>query len=147
MSLVSKLKEAQKDAMRAKDKVKLGAIRMVLSEIQKKEVDERSELSDDAQLAVLTKEVKKRLDAKQQFIDANRSDLADKEAQEILALEEFLPKQLSEDEILELIEQAISNSDAKGMQDMGKVMGVLKPQLVGKADMGKVSALLKSKLA
>lgn len=147
MSLVSKLKEAQKDAMRAKDKIKLGAIRMVLSEIQKKEVDERSELSDDAQLAVLTKEVKKRLDAKQQFIDANRSDLADKETQEILALEEFLPKQLSEDEILELIEQAISNSDAKGMQDMGKVMGVLKPQLVGKADMGKVSALLKSKLA
>lgn len=147
MSLLDSLKAAQKEAMKAKDKIKLGTIRMVLSAIQRKEVDEQVKLNESEILTILTKEVKSRVDAKSQFEQAGREDLATKEAQEIEVLETFLPKPLTEQEILELIEQAIDQTQASSMQDMGKLMATLKPSLNGRADMGKVSGIIRSKLS
>ncbi|MDA9557447.1 GatB/YqeY domain-containing protein [Vibrio sp.] len=146
MALIDKLKEEQKVAMKAKDKLRLGTIRLALAAIKQREVDERIVLSDDDITAVLTKLVKQRRDSVAQFESANRQDLADQEKSEIIVLEDFLPQPLSEDEVSALIDNAISTSGAAGMQDMGKVMGVLKPQLQGRADMGKVSGLVRSKL-
>lgn len=146
MILLETLKEAQKDAMRAKDKLRLGTIRMTLAAVKQREIDERIELTDGDVLAIITKMVKQRKDAAQQFTDANRSDLADTEYAEIVILESFLPQPLSADEINDLISEAMAATGAAGMQDMGKVMGVLKPQLQGRADMGKVSGLIKAKL-
>lgn len=146
MTLLETLKEAQKDAMRAKDKLRLGTIRMTLAAVKQREIDERIELTDGDVLAIITKMVKQRKDAAQQFTDANRSDLADTEYAEIVILESFLPQPLSADEINDLISEAMAATGAAGMQDMGKVMGVLKPQLQGRADMGKVSGLIKAKL-
>ncbi|MDG1121625.1 MAG: GatB/YqeY domain-containing protein [Glaciecola sp.] len=146
MTLLETLKEAQKDAMRAKDKLRLGTIRMTLAAVKQREIDERIELTDSDVLAIITKMVKQRKDAAQQFTDANRKDLADTEYAEIVILESFLPQPLSADEINDLISEAMAATGAAGMQDMGKVMGVLKPQLQGRADMGKVSGLIKAKL-
>lgn len=146
MTLLETLKEAQKDAMRAKDKLRLGTIRMTLAAVKQREIDERIELTDGDVLAIITKMVKQRKDAAQQFTDANRKDLADTEYAEIVILESFLPQPLSADEINDLISEAMAATGAAGMQDMGKVMGVLKPQLQGRADMGKVSGLIKAKL-
>lgn len=136
MALIDELKNAQKDAMRAKDKVRLGTIRMALAAIKQKEIDEQITLDDTAILAVLTKMVKQRVDAASQFDAANRDDLASKEREEIVVIEAFLPKPLSEDELNSLIDDAMASTGASGMQDMGKVMGVLKPQVQGRADMG-----------
>lgn len=146
MALLEQLKEAQKDAMRAKDKLRLGTIRMTLAAVKQREVDERIELNDADVLAIITKMVKQRKDAAQQFSDANRMDLADNELAEIKVLEDFLPQPLSDDEINQLIDSAIADTAAQGMQDMGKVMGILRPQMQGKADLGKVSGLIKAKL-
>ena len=129
MALIDELKNAQKDAMRAKDKVRLGTIRMALAAIKQKEIDEQITLDDTAILAVLTKMVKQRVDAASQFDAANRDDLASKEREEIVVIEAFLPKPLSEDELNSLIDDAMASTGASGMQDMGKVMGVLKPQV------------------
>ena len=139
MALIDELKNAQKDAMRAKDKVRLGTIRMALAAIKQKEIDEQITLDDTAILAVLTKMVKQRVDAASQFDAANRDDLASKEREEIVVIEAFLPKPLSEDELNSLIDDAMASTGASGMQDMGKVMGVLKPQVQGRADMGALS--------
>ncbi|HBV77134.1 MULTISPECIES: GatB/YqeY domain-containing protein [Vibrio] len=147
MALIEQLKEEQKLAMKAKDKLRLGTIRLALSAIKQREVDERITLSDDDILAVLTKMVKQRRDSVTQYEAANRQDLADAEKAEIVVLEEFMPQPLSEEEVSALIDKAISDSGAAGMQDMGNVMGVLKPLLQGRADMGKVSGLVRSKLA
>ena len=146
MTLLETLKEAQKDAMRAKDKLRLGTIRMTLAAVKQHEIDERIELTEGDVLAIVTKMVKQRKDAAQQFADADRLDLADKELEEIVILESFLPQPLTPEEIDTLIATAISDTGAAGMQDMGKVMGLLKPQLQGRADMGKVSGLIKAKL-
>ena len=146
MTLLETLKEAQKEAMRAKDKLRLGTIRMTLAAVKQREIDERIELTEGDVLAIVTKMVKQRKDAAQQFADADRHDLADKELEEIVILESFLPQPLTPEEIDTLIATAISDTGAAGMQDMGKVMGVLKPQLQGRADMGKVSGLIKAKL-
>ena len=146
MTLSIELKEAQKDAMRAKDKVRLGTIRMTLAAVKQREIDEQITLDDAAVLAVITKAVKQRQDAASQFDAANRDDLASKEREEIAVLETFLPQQLTDEEINSLIDGAIADTGASGMQDMGKVMGVLKPKVQGKADMGRVSALVKSRL-
>jgi len=146
MTLLETLKEAQKEAMRAKDKLRLGTIRMTLAAVKQREIDERIELTEGDVLAIVTKMVKQRKDAAQQFADADRHDLADKELEEIVILESFLPQPLTPEEIDALIATAISDTGAAGMQDMGKVMGVLKPQLQGRADMGKVSGLIKAKL-
>ncbi|MGY5613418.1 GatB/YqeY domain-containing protein [Vibrio brasiliensis] len=147
MALIEKLKEEQKLAMKAKDKARLGTIRLALSAIKQREVDEQITLNDDDILAVLTKMVKQRRDSVAQFEAANRQDLVDAEKAEITVLEEFMPQPLTDDEVAALVDNAITESGAAGMQDMGKVMGVLKPQIQGRADMGKVSGLVRSKLA
>ena len=147
MSLLEQLKDAQKSAMKAKDKARLGTIRMVLAAIKQVEVDTRKELSDEDVTTILTKQVKQRRDSIEQFESANRQDLADAEAAELAVLEEFLPKPLTEEEINALIKDAIEKSGAASMQEMGKVIGLLKPQMIGRADMGKVSQLVKANLS
>lgn len=147
MALIEKLKDEQKLAMKAKDKLRLGTIRLALSEIKQREIDGHTTLSDDDIIAVLTKMVKQRRDSVSQFTAAGRDDLADKESAEILVLDDFMPQALTDEEVAKLLDEAIIKSGAAGMQDMGKVMGVLKPQIQGRADMGKVSQLVKSKLA
>ncbi|MCU7553072.1 GatB/YqeY domain-containing protein [Alteromonas sp. ASW11-19] len=146
MSLVDDLKNAQKDAMRAKDKVRLGTIRMTLAAVKQREIDEQITLDDAAVLAVITKAVKQRQDAASQYDDANRPELAAKEREEIAVLETFLPQPLTDDEVAALIDNAITSTGAAGMQDMGKVMGVLKPQVQGRTDMGALSGKVKARL-
>jgi uncharacterized protein YqeY len=145
-SLTITIRAAMKAAMRAKDKPRLQAIRLILAEFKRIEVDERVEVDDQRALAVLDKMVKQRRDSAQQYNDAGRDDLATQEDFEISIIQEYLPEQLNESEINSLIDAAIAGSDASGMQAMGPVMGQLKPQLQGKADMGKVSALVKQRL-
>lgn len=147
MSLLAQLKDAQKDAMRAKDKIRLGAIRMVLAAIKQKEIDEQVTLGDAEITSILVKLVKQRKDSESQYRDAGREDLAEVEANEIKVLEAFLPKALTDEEILTLIDECIASSGASGMQDMGKVMGLLKAKAEGRADMGKLSGLIKQKLS
>ena len=147
MSLKDQLKDQQKLAMLARDKARLGTIRLLMAEIKQREVDTRIELNDEDILAVVTKMVKQRRDSISQFEAAGRQDLADKESAEIVVLQEFLPQQLTADEIAALIEQAIAESGAAVMADMGKVMAVLKPKIQGRADVGAVSAQVKTRLA
>ncbi|WP_323964206.1 GatB/YqeY domain-containing protein [Aeromonas hydrophila] len=147
MSLKDQLKDQQKLAMLAKDKARLGTIRLLMAEIKQREVDTRVELNDQDILAVVTKMVKQRRDSISQFEAAGRQDLADKESAEIVVLQEFLPQQLTAAEIAALIEQAIAESGAAVMADMGKVMAVLKPKIQGRADVGAVSAQVKTRLA
>jgi len=147
MSLKVRLKEQQILAMRAKDKVRLGTIRMLLAAIKQIEIDERIELDNDAVTAVVIKSVKQRKDSISQFEKADRADLADIEKTELAILQEFLPQPLTSDEVKALIEQAIASTGASGMQDMGKVMGVLKKDISGRADMGEVSGLVRAGLA
>ena len=146
MALIDTLKDEQKLAMKAKDKLRLGAIRLALSAIKQREVDEQITLGDDDIIAVLTKMVKQRRDSAAQFESAGRQDLADVEQAEIAVLKDFMPQPLSDEEVSALIESAIADLGAAGMQDMGKVMGVLKPKIQGRADMGKVSGLVRTKL-
>ncbi|HIF9085453.1 TPA: GatB/YqeY domain-containing protein [Photobacterium damselae] len=146
MTLIERLKDEQKAAMKARDKARLGAIRLALAAIKQREVDEKITLTDDDIVAVLTKMVKQRRDSVAQYEAAGRQDLADVELAEISVLEEFMPQPLSDDEVAALLDEAIAATSAAGMQDMGKVMGVLKPQIQGRADMGKVSQLVKTKL-
>ena len=129
MALIDDLKAAQKDAMRAKEKVRLGTIRMAMAAIKQKEIDEQITLDDSAILAVLTKMVKQRQDAAAQYDSANRDDLASKEREEITYIEDFLPQPLTDDELNALIDEAMAATGASGMQDMGKVMGALKPKI------------------
>ena len=146
MSLLITLKDAQKDAMRAKDKQRLNPIRMVLAAIKQREIDEQITLDDADITSVIVKLVKQRRDSYTQYKDAGRDDLADIEANEIVALETFLPQQLSEEEIIALIDTAIADTNAAGMQDMGKVVGIIKSKAEGRADMGKISGLIKQRL-
>ena len=147
MSLKDQLKDQQKLAMLARDKARLGTIRLLMAEIKQREVDTRIELNDEDILAVVTKMVKQRRGSISQFEAAGRQDLADKESAEIVVLQEYLPQQLTADEIAALIEQAIAESGAAVMADMGKVMAVLKPKIQGRADVGAVSAQVKTRLA
>ncbi len=147
MSLKDQLKDQQKLAMLARDKARLGTIRLLMAEIKQREVDTRIELNDEDILAVVTKMVKQRRDSISQFEAAGRQDLADKESAEIVVLQEFLPQQLTADQIAALIEQAITESGAAVMADMGKIMAVLKPKIQGRADVGAVSAQVKTRLA
>ncbi len=146
MTLTEQLKEAMKDAMRAKEKVRLGTIRLALSAIKQQEVDGQKSLSDDEVLAVITKMVKQRKDSITQYVEGGRQDLADIEAAEIAVLENFLPAALSAHELEQIVSDAIAQSGAQGMQDMGKVMNVIRPQVQGRADMGQVSQTVKAKL-
>ena len=147
MSLQEQLKSELKTAMQAKDKARTGTIRLLMAEIKQKEVDTRTVLGDEEILAVLTKMVKQRKDSISQYKAAGRQDLADIEAAEIVVLQAFLPQPLSEAEIDTLIDSTITQLAASGMQDMGKVMNALRPQLQGRADMGAVSAKIKARLA
>jgi len=148
---MSKLKQLITDdmklAIKAQDKPALKAIRMILGAIKQKEIDERIELDDNQVMAVIQKMVKQRKDSISQFSDAGRTDLVEVEEAELLIINNYMPKQLSEDEIEKAVVKAISDTGADSMKDMGKLMGTLKSQLDGKADMGYVSQLIKSKLS
>jgi len=144
--LQNRIHDEMKTAMRAKDKPRLGIIRLIQSEFKRIEVDERIDLDEARVLAVLDKMVKQRRDSAKQYEDADRQELADQEHFEITIITEFLPQALTEEEIVTLIDDAVTATSASGMQDMGKVMGILKPQLQGRADMGAVSKLIKAKL-
>jgi hypothetical protein len=147
MSLKQRLTDDMKAAMKSGDKERLGVIRLVNAAIKQREVDERIQLDDAAVLAVLEKMVKQRKDSVNQYEAAKREDLAAIERAEIAVIEGYLPEKLGEAEILAAIDAAIADTGATGPADMGKLMGVLKPKLVGQADMGQVSALVKKKLA
>jgi hypothetical protein len=144
--LKATLSQSTKDAMRARDKERVATLRMVNAEVKRIEVDERRELSDDDIMAVLNKMLKQRQDAMNQFKQADRHDLAEVEAYEISVIEGFLPAQMHPEELEAFVISLIQESDASGMQDMGKVMGLLKSQGEGRVDMGKASALVKAKL-
>lgn len=146
-ALKNQLTEAMKDAMRAKDKARLGTVRMALAEIKRIEVDERIEPDDARVLSLLEKMIKQRKESLRQYEDAGRTDLADIEQAEIAVLQEFMPAALSDQELDAIITQALSDTDAKGMQDMGKVMAAVKPQVAGRADMGAISQTIKSRLS
>ena len=145
-TLKDTLTAAMKDAMRAKEKFRLGVIRMALAEIKRVEVDERIDVDDARCLVIIDKMSKQRREAAKQFTDGGRQDLADIELAELELLKEFLPAQLSETEIISLVDQVITTTDASGPQGIGIVMGQLKPQLQGRADMQVVSKLVKSRL-
>jgi uncharacterized protein len=144
--LKQQITEAMKDAMRARDKVRLGTVRLILAELKRVEVDERVDVDDARVLAILDKMNKQRRDSIAQYETAGRDDLAAIEREEMEVIATFLPAALSEAEINALIDTAIADTGAAGMQDMGKVMGVLKPQLQGRADMAAVSKLIKARL-
>ncbi len=145
--LKNSLTEAMKDAMRAKAKFRLGVIRMTLAEIKRVEVDERVDVDDARCLAIIDKMSKQRRDAANQFVDGGRQDLADNELAEVEVLKEFLPAQLTDAEIISLIDNAIATTGASGPQGMGQVMGQLKPQVQGRADMQVISTLVKERLS
>lgn len=141
------IKNAMKEAMRAKDKVRLGTIRLIQAEFKKIEVDERIELDDARVLTVLDKMAKQRRDSITQYTEANRPELADVEANELNIIQTFLPQQLTAEEIDAIINAAVEESGAASMQDMGKVMGLVKPQVQGRADVAQVSKAVKARLA
>ena len=146
MSLKDRIQEDMKAAMRGGDKQRLGVIRLMMAATKQREVDERIELDDMQVTAVLDKMVKQRRESHEQYTSAGRTDLAEQEAYEISVIQEYLPEPLGEAEIAQLIDAAIAKTGASSMKDMGKVMGILKPQLAGRADMGAVSGTIKTRL-
>lgn len=136
-----------KAAMKARDKPRLGVIRLMMADIKRREVDERIELDDDQVIVVLDKMLKQRRESIAQFRSAEREDLAVVEEQEIVVIREFLPQPLSEDEINAIVLEAITASNANAIKDMGKVMGLVKPKMQGRADMSVVSAKIKGMLS
>lgn len=146
-TLKSRLQDDMKNAMRAKEKDRLVVIRGIIAAVKQREIDERIELDDSQVLAILDKLVKQRRDSAQQFRDADRLDLAEKEEMEMGILQEYLPVALTEAEIVQLIDEAISTTGAQSMKEMGKVMGILKPEVQGRGDMSQVSSLIKQRLS
>jgi uncharacterized protein YqeY len=146
MSLKLQISEDMKNAMRAKDSVRLGAIRLLLSAIKQREVDERIELTDADVISVIEKMLKQRRDSIAAYESANRTDLADIEKFEVTVLQTYLPQQLTEAEVKAILEKVVADTGATGMKDMGTVMAAIKPLLAGKADMGKISGLIKTRL-
>ena len=147
MSLKAQIQEDMKTAMREKNAQKLGTIRLLTAAMKQKEVDERVELSDEMIVTIIEKRLKQRRDSISQYESAGRQDLADQEKFELNLLQGYMPAQLSAEEIEAEVVAAIAATGAAGPQDMGKLMGLLKPKLAGKADMAAVSALIKKKLA
>ena len=147
MSLKLRIIEDMKTAMRAKDTVRLGTIRLLLAAIKQKEIDERIELDDTAVSNIVEKLIKQRKDSISQFQAAGRGDLVVIEQAELVVLQDYLPEQLSAAEVEAAVVAAIAESGATSAKDMGKVMGLVKPKLAGRADMGQVSALIKARLA
>lgn len=146
-SLKERITDAMKDAMRARDKERLGTVRLMLAAFKQIEVDERIELDEQRSLAVLDKMLKQRKDSFTQFSAAGRMDLADKESAEMVVIQSFMPTGLTEDELSELIEAAITEAGASTAQDMGKVMNLLKPRIQGRADMGSTSQRVRQRLS
>ena len=134
-------------AMKAQDKPALKTIRMIIGAIKQKEIDDRIELNDSQVLTVIQKMVKQRKDSISQFSDAGRTDLVEVEESELVIINNYMPEQLSDDEVDTAVTKAIADSGSDSMKDMGKLMGILKVQLDGKADMGAVSQLIKAKLS
>ena len=147
MRLKDQITEDMKTAMRAKDSVRLGAVRLLLAAIKQREVDERIELTDADVIAVIEKMLKQRRDSIAAFELAKRDDLADIEKFEVSVLQTYMPKQMSDAEISAIVDQVIADSGAQGAKDMGKVVGLVKPLVAGMADMGKVSGLIKARLS
>lgn len=147
MSLKAKITEDMKTAMKAGDKNRLKTVRLILADIQRKEIDSREELDDAAVLTVIEKAVKQRRDSIEQFVKGGREDLSAIEEAELKIIQAYLPEQLSDDEIAALIDEAIAATGADNIRDMGKVMGAIKSKAAGKADMGIVGAMVKARLA
>jgi len=145
--LKGQITDAMKVAMRAKDKPRLGTIRLILADMKRIEVDERIELDDDRIITIMDKMLKQRRDSISQFEAAGRQELADIEKAELIVIQSFMPAALSNEEIEQSIADAIASTGADSMKDMGKVMGILKPQLQGRADMAEVSKLIKARLS
>ncbi|WP_151669697.1 GatB/YqeY domain-containing protein [Nitrincola schmidtii] len=145
-NLKQQITEHMKESMRAKDKVRLGTIRLILSDLNRIEVDERIELDDDRVLAALDKMAKQRRDSITQYLAAERPELADKEQQELEVIKTYLPQPLSDTDIDQIIDEAIQATGATGMQQMGQVMALVKPRVQGRAEMGHVSARVKARL-
>lgn len=135
-----------KDAMRSKDSARLTTLRLITAAIKQKEVDERIEVDDTQVIAIIDKMARQHKDSIEQYQNAGRTDLVEKEQSELAIVESYLPAQLSEDEVKTLVENAIKSTGAESIKDMGKVMGILKPDLQGRTDMGKVSGIVKSLL-
>lgn len=144
--LKTRIQDDVKAAMRARDRARLGVLRLVTAAIKQKEVDDRTRLDDTAVLGVLEKMIKQRRDSRDQFAQAGRQELADQEAFEIEVIQGYMPAALSASEVDALIEAAVAETGAATMKDMGRLMGVLKPRLQGRADMGEVSARVKARL-
>lgn len=147
MSLKLRITEDMKQAMRAKETSRLGAIRLLQSAIKQREVDERIEVTDQHIVEIIEKMLKQRRDSISQYEAANRQDLADVEKLEMAVLQEYLPQQLTEEEIKTLLDQVIADTGAADVKDMSKVMGAIKPLVVGRADMAKISTLIKARLS
>lgn len=146
MSLKAQISEDMKNAMRAKDSARLGTIRLLQAAIKQREVDERIELDDSNVIAVIEKMLKQRRDSIAAYESANRNDLADVEKFEVSVLHTYLPQQLTEDEIKDILEKVVVETGAAGIKDMSKVMAAIKPLVAGRADMGKISGLIKTRL-
>ena len=147
MSLKVRISDDMKSAMRAKDSVSLGAIRLLQAAIKQREVDERIELDDAAVIAVIEKMLKQRRDSITQYEAANRHDLADTEKFELALLQEYLPQAMTEEEVAAVIAKVIADTGASGIKDMGKVVAAVKPLVAGRADMGAVSGRIKAALS
>ncbi len=147
MSLKDTIIEDTKTAMRKKDASTLGTLRLLQAAIKQKEIDDRITLDDAGIVTVLQKMLKQRQDSIEAFRQANRQDLLDKEEMEVKVLNQYMPQQLSNNEITEIIDAAITNTSASGMQDMGKVMGIVKEKIAGRANMAEVSQIIKSRLS
>ena len=147
MSLQARIIADMKEAMRAKDQPRLEAVRLLRAALQRREVDERIELDDDGVLTIVQKMIKQGRDAIEQFERGKRSDLVDSETKTLKVLEVYLPKQLDESEIEQLLDQAMGETGADSQRDMGKVMGWLRPRIQGRADMGSVSSAVKQRLS
>ena len=140
------IEEAVKSSMRERNKDRTSTLRMALSELKKEEIDNKIELSNEDSIKILQRMIKQRKESMSQFLNAQRNDLAEKEESEIVILQDFLPEQMSEDDINKLVIEAINETDAKEPQDIGKVMGFIKTKIQGNADMGIVSKLVKENL-
>jgi len=147
LSLKEQLSNAVKDAMRNREKTRLGTLRLVQAAVKQIEIDERREVNDDDVLKVLDKMLKQRRDSASQYDDAGRQELGDIEREEMVVIEEFMPAALTEEDLDGLIRAAISSTDAQGMQDMGKVMNELRPQVLGRVDMGHLGKKVRAALA
>jgi len=147
ITLLPLIQEAVKTAMRNHDKEIVTTLRMAISELKKEEIDNKVTLDDSFVISILQRMIKQRKDAASQFQEANRPELAEKEKNEILMLSEFLPEQMSEEDLLQIVKEEILSSGASSMQDIGKIMGSLKAKLLGKADMSTVSRLVKEQLS